>query len=310
MMRALLLLAVTAGVAAAAPSPSEVLRAPDRLSQRVIAVRRGAAGLTPSTTGIDRAYDHSAMVLSLPLYEERADVVRVVADTDDARLLVWIRRGDLGWTVARATRITGRGEVGVWALPGAPLAVTGDGKRVAVRLIGDGIVVDGTIARSALIREHVPRPANDRGDHTTSEPILRNPDGPALVVPGGPLSVRVIDRGPNDWALVEHTHGFVRVVGWVRERALDPELSSIEGFGTFSGFGMSDTARVDVDAGACMFTADGAVVGVQLARSTRYAYARDGGAWEVYVNTSWGLAQAIVIDRSGGTGPAKWTPCP
>ena len=310
MMRALLLLAATAGVATAAPSPSEVLRAPDRLAQRVIAVRRGAAGLTPSTTGIDRAFDHSAMVLSLPLYEERADVVRVVADTDDARLLVWIGRVDLAWTVARATRITGRGEVGVWALPGAPLVVTGDGKRVAVRLTGNAISVDGTIAKDALVQIHQPRPGVERGSHQLRGAILRSPAGAALVTPTHAIAVRIVDRGAADWVLVEHSELYARVVGWVRERDLEPDQWSTFGTGSGSALGMSDTARVDVDAGACMFTADGAVVGVQLARSTRYAYARNGGAWEVYVNTPWGLAQPIVIDRAGGTGPANWTPCP
>ena len=306
----LVLVAATAGTALAGPSPSAVLRNPDQLTQRVIAVRRGPAGLTPATMEREQLFEATGLELSLPLYQQRADVVRVVVDHDDARLLLWIRREDLGWTVARATRITGRGEVGVWALPGAPLVVTGDGKRVAVRLVSGGVAVDGTIARRALVHAHVPQPATDASSHDLRGAIFRSPDGPALVVLDRSIGVRVIDRGPTGWVLVEHAEDYARVVGWVRER--DLEELSLSAYGSMYGseLGMNHTARIDVDAGACMFTEDGAVVGVQRTRSTRYAYPRDGGAWSVYVNTVWGSVLPIVIDRAPGTDPARWTPCP
>lgn len=310
-MRRLLpaLIALAMGVpapAAAAPSSLTDLR---RYPLRVHVAQVGAAGLQP-----DRMTTESTSAISIwddyVVIEERADAVRIVLDDDNARLLLWIPTADLAWTVARPTRIVGRGAAGVWINPGAPLAITGDGKRVAASYTDGVVTVQGALARTALTHSFRPRRVIDRGTAATAH-FAREPEGPPLVTTTGSLGVRVLGRGPGDWRLVEYAGRDLRIVGWARAAdVIEGGFGSLHGTGVGSGYAISDTDRVEVPAGACLFDPDGgAVVGVQTATAERYAGDLGGGAWSVTIGNAWGLRQVIARELAGNGGARRWQMC-
>ena len=251
----------------------------------------------------------SAPARSAPAVATTARAARVLVEDDQARLLVWVATDDLAWTVARPTRLLGRGAVGVWALPGAPLTISGDGARVAAQLVTDELTVDGTIARAALVHRFRPT-AVAAGHDGSTRAFLRAPDGPPLVAFAGPVAVRIVADGPPGWVLVEHAGPTLRVVGWSRRADVGEEVW----LGTFAGggfgYGMSDTARVALDAGACLFDEHGEAIGVQLAPGERYANDLGGGRWSVYDGTPWRLLEAVAIDRDDGGSTPAWQRCP
>jgi len=115
--------------------------------------------------------------------------------------------------------------------------------------------------------------------------------------------VVVLASGAGDWRLVEHLGPWLRVRGWTRLGDSD-ESWHTSGSGSGRGYGISDTARVDVPAGTCLFAApDGPVIGVQLAPLVRYAHGPDRGWWELYVGNAWGLftvsAHQLGTDAAG-----------
>ncbi len=114
------------------------------------------------------------------------------------------------------------------------------------------------------------------------------------------------------WTEVEHRSRYLRIRGWVASDRVDLGrfMGSI-GTGGGSGFGMSDTDRVEIPAGACLFDrAGGQLVGVQLATQRRYLAVHDGDWWQVYVGTPWGtlLAWAHALGDDGAGHPT-WDRC-
>ncbi len=309
MHRLLALLVVAAPVGASAgPSPKAVMANPAVLKDRVLLARYGNAGITPATMVPSDHADVAPYATPFPLAQETADHVRVLVEDDDARVLVWLDRADLAWTVARPIRVLGTDAAGVWVLPGAPLTVSGDGDRVAVRAADVDVTIDGTIARATL--SHRFRPARRARESThTARHIARSPDGPPLLPLDHEIGVTVRDAGVPGWSLVEHRSDRLRIVGWARTSELNEGSSLSLGTGGGFGYGMSDTARVALDAGACMFDEQGAIVGVQLAAGERYAGHLGGGRWSVYVGTPWGLHTVIVRDRNQGKGDPAWARC-
>ncbi|MBK9035650.1 MAG: hypothetical protein IPL61_31090 [Myxococcales bacterium] len=303
-----LIVGLTADLATAGPSASGALRHPAGLRARVLVARIGVAGWSRDAMTLDASPDVDAPT-AYPLLQETPGAVRILVEEDHARLLVWVARTDLAWTVARSIRILGRGDVGVWLRPGAPLTIAGAGRRVAVHVVDEHVTVDGTVDRAALAHRFVPPPAGRPTAHSTSAPLARAPDGPPLVTPTFAVGVTVIDRGPRDWVLVEHVGAHVRVRGWIRAAELGDGMFA-SGSGSGSGYGISDTARVQLDAGACMFDERGAVIGVQLDADERYAHDLGDGRWSVYVGTPWGLRTVVVQDRTRGRGPPAWRRCP
>ena len=278
-MRRLLVIAIVAlpAVSSAGPRPAAVMANPAVLKDQVILARYGKAGI--SLDGMLSDSDHAGAdtyFKTFRIAEETADHVRVLVEDDQARVLVWLERADLAWTVARPIRVLGTDDAGVWVLPGAPLTVSGDGDRVAVR---------------------------------TVTAIARAPGGPPLLPLDHAIGVTVRDAGVPGWALVEHRSARVRIVGWARTDDLSDDTMLTLGTGGGFGYGISDTDRVTLDAGACMFDDQGAIVGVQLARGERYAGHLGGGRWSVYVGIPWGLYTVTVRDRNRGRGDPAWARC-
>ena len=309
-MRRLLLVVIATWptLAAARPSDKAILANPGVLRDRVIVARYGAAGvaldaMTPSDHDTadtnDRAY---------PLVDETTTKLRIVVDHDEARVLLWIDRADAAWTVARPTLVQGTRDAGVWVLPGAPLTITGDGQRVAVHVADDEVAVDGTIARSALRHRFRPTRAAPSPPFTVRA-IASAPDGPPLITGTTSIGVTARDGGVPGWSLVEHRSARLYIVGWARNSDLEEGGLLSLGTGTGFGYGMSDTTRIALDPGACLFDERGAIVGVQTGRGERYAYDLGDGRWSVYVGTNWGLHTAYVRDRNRGKGTPAWARC-
>jgi hypothetical protein len=293
--------------AAAAPAALRDLRP---FGLRVHVAHVGAAGLRADHLVADASNQTVSIWDEYVVVAQRAGAVRIALDEDDARLLLWIAADDLAWTVARATRILGRGAAGVWVLPGAPLAISGDGRRVAATYDDDaGLTVNGTLARSALTRVFAATRERDFGDAGAAH-FAREPGGDPLIAPTYELGVRVVDRGPEDWRLIEHRGRYVRIVGWARAADVQAGVIGLGTAGVGMGYGMSDTARVELPAGACLLDPDtGAIVGVQTRTSERYASELGAGRWSVTVGNAWGLRQVIAQDLAGGQGAARWRMC-
>ena len=62
-----------------------------------------------------------------PDFETVFEEAKALFEEEDARVLLWIDRADLAWTVARPVRVRGTDAAGAWVLPGAPLTIAGDG---------------------------------------------------------------------------------------------------------------------------------------------------------------------------------------
>lgn len=293
-------------IAAAAPGALTDL-APFR--GRIHVAHVGASGNTPDKLTDDATERRVAIGNEYVVIEERPDAVRLAIDDDDARQLIWIPSADAAWTVARPTRIVGRGASGVWMLPGAPIEIAGAGRRVAATFNDDNLTVRGTIARSALAHVYTEGGTEHYEDLATTT-FRREPDGPVLVRSAFGLRVRILERAPRDWRLVEHRGRHLRIVGWARAGTLTDSPLGIGGFGSGNCSGITDTQRVVVARGACLFDPDsGDAVGVQTKTTERYAFDRGGGRWSVYVGNAWGLRQLDARDLAAGTGTPRWQPC-
>lgn len=303
------LVAATA-TAAAADRATRALAAPSTIRDRVMVARFGVSGLAADELAAHENGDGDPWLGALPVVAMTDDAAQVVIDSDGARLLVWVAATDLTWTVARPTRLRGAGAVGVWALPGAPLTVTGDGAQVAVRWDGVGVTIDATVARTALVHRFRPAAIARRSTDGATATFHASPDGPPLIAFGDPVSVRITARGPAGWVRVEHVEPTLRVVGWARRA----ELTKAMAIGTLTGTGIrvgSDTRMppVTLAAGTCLFDERGVPVGVQLAAGTRPGADLGDGRWAVVVSTPWRWDHAFVVDRHPGRGAPTWRRC-
>jgi hypothetical protein len=306
---AIAILMLGASTASARPSTTRALRSPDRLRERVHVGTNGAAGFAPTTLTIESTFDANLLAEYVVVQRDN-DVAQLVVDEDSARLLLWVNTADLAWTVTQPTQIFGSGASGVWLLPGAPITVDGAAAQVAVHFRGVDVSVDGTVARTDLTHWFVPTQDSTNGTDLTSD-FAREPLGPTLVNPTQPLTVAILQSSPaSDWVLVEHRDRYLRIVGWTRRDQLHAN-DTMHGSGISSAYAMSDTARVTVALGTCLFdeTSD-IVVGKQTATTVRYGYPRANGDFAVYVSTAWGMRTVIIHDRKHGVGKPHWRRCP
>jgi len=311
----------TSTVAADEPRPppdiATALTDPEKLPQRVHVARRGMFGLTADTT----LGDESPSGLSyddVPLLETQPGRVRVVHDEDSARMFLWINEKDLGWAIAKKTRIAGKGDVGVWLLPGARVTATGKGaKRKIKTKFNSGLEVSlsGVVPADALTRifTEAPAPTDTGAGASFHAPAIRlEPRGRRMAgMPDG-LSVHKVAPGSAGWQLVEHRGRWLEVRGWVHDRDLGGALR-MSGTGGGLGLGMSHTDRVDVPAGTCFYAAAGGpIVGVALETELRYTPDHDATWWTIYVASGWGKltvkARATSTDAAGKPTFATCTP--
>jgi hypothetical protein len=300
---------------AVADDQATALTDPQRLPLRVHIARAGNFGLTPDATNTDAHHRDATVTFDdVPLVETRAGRMRIVNDDDSARMLLWIDEKDLAWGIAKKTRIAGKGDVGVWLMPGARVTATGLGaKRHIKTRFNSGLDVElsGVVPADALTRTFANAPdASAFANDETASAIRLEPGGKKLAgFPQG-LSVHVVAPGRGGWKLVEHRGRWLEVRGWVHDRDLGGLLGT-GGTGGGRGYGMSDTDRVDVNAGACLYAAkDGPIAGVELENLTRYSSANDGTWWTVYVGNAWGLFTVYVRASRVDKGKPTFAPCP
>lgn len=291
------------------PDPAAVLAEPAAAPDRVHVERMGAVALVPGGATTDDGGHQLGRMLELPVVDERGPLVRVLVEHDHARTLVWVHADELAWSIARPVRLAGKGDAGIWLTTGAPVAVTGKGKRRTVRFDNASVRVTGTVAAGQLTRVFAVSAPIEPTFGSTAPDLRVAPGGAVLYAQA--LSVDVVgQRGA--WDEVEHRSGYVRIRGWVEHARLDSGLLGTFGTGGGSGYGMSDTAQVTVPAGACLYDElGGKMVGVQLTTGLRYVSRHRGDWWLVYVGTPWGKleawGQAVGTDA---TGAPLWQRCP
>jgi hypothetical protein len=293
------------------PPASTILVEPEASPWRAHVTRMGevsfALGGETSRDGGHRL----APELELVVVEERGEHVRIVVEHDGARSLLWLAADDLGWSLARTVQLAGAagGDDGVWLSAGAPVTIEGrakDGRR-AIAYADDEVQLRGAVDDRVLARVFAgARPPQPTWNALADE-LLVAPGG-AVLFPHD-LPVEVVGRR-GDWREVEYRSRYVRMRGW-SQAVVEPVELTTSGTGSGSGIGMSDTARVAMAPGACLFDRErGDVVGVQLEQAERYVAGRRGDWWRLYVGTPWGLleawAHATGVDDAGAP---RWQRC-
>ena len=291
------------------PDPTAVLAEPAAAPDRVHVERMGEVALVPGGATTESGGHQLDRMRELPVVAAFRALILSYFRHERGRTLVWGRADELAWSLARPVRLAGKGDAGIWLNTGAPVAVTGKGKRRTVRFDNASVRVTGTVAAGELTRVF-PVSAPIEPTFGSTAPDLRVAPGGAVLYAQA-LSVDVVGhRGA--WDEVEHRSGYVRIRGWVEHARLDSGLLGTFGTGGGSGYGMNHTAQVTVPAGACLYDElGGKIVGVQLATGLRYVSRHRDAWWLVYVGTPWGKVeawgQALGTDA---TGAPLWQRCP
>jgi hypothetical protein len=276
----------------------------------------------------------------LPIYPvigESGDHIRVVVIGDAASLALWIPRHDAAATALVPVRLgdehgTADPVSGVTLGAGVTLAAqpAANGLRqvnlVNTYLDATGYAPAAAIGEVWLAPEREPydpastktsEPApNATGSEVAAGPIrdAGRDDAAVIATAKLPLPVRVIRKLPG-WDEIEIHATRVRVHGFVPAATVtdNPEPRLYDTFGHGGGYGISDTAEIDVPAGVCIYDRPGGeVIGVELAAKQRYAHGNDQpGWWSVVVGNDWGILWVAVHDISQATDPkaASWETC-
>ncbi len=214
--------------------------------------------------------------------EAQGDAVRVLAENHDARLLVWIPRGDLE-TLVVAPITT---EAGHTLLPGLAVTATPDGAgRVSVRAQQDALVVTTSAPASALGEVWREPEVTPQADTllAPATPIRATPAAAAAayVTTTDEVWVRRL-AGARDGFVEIESIGRLRYRGWVPDDAA-PATPYGDLIGRVAGgVGVGCRPRLDVVAGACLYDAvDGEVIGLHLTERARCAGEVADGWWQI-----------------------------
>ena len=312
-----------------------------RIKHRVRLRQIGAAWVREQGEALARSHGGVAASV-LPVLGETAHKIRVVSDDDDARLALWVDRGDAMLTVLAPVELADEvghtaPTAGVWIEPGIALdAPRGAGPWREVHVQDEQLAVDGWLPHSLIGHVWVAtarQPAVTKLAKSTvwtpprdPRPLVKLAKGAviraetdarsrvvATTIADDVIGAVVARRGA--WTEVELFRPQLRVRGVVATAsvlATTDDLST-HGSGSGHGFGMSHADRIEVSAGACLFDAvDGEVVGVQLAPSTRYGSLRrrDADGWSlVFVDSPWALLELYVHDTGADPDHPSWELC-
>ena len=257
--------------------------------------------------------------------DRRPDAVRVVSDEDDARVAVWIARGDVDLTITAPVELADEGGAsdpvhGLWLDPG--VTITAGASRSARRdrtigLVDPELRASGYVGDDALGPVWVgPVPPTSEA-HPARAQIAAGASirvGPA---PDARVLAQAIERvdttatpAAAGWQEVDVRVRGIHVRGFVRTTELTSDVV-VRGVSTAgSGYGMSDTENMIVDAGACLYDRKGGdVIGVNTATRERYAFSV-GEEWpSVYVSTPWDITLVTVHDLAPEHGPRQLESC-
>jgi hypothetical protein len=252
--------------------------------------------------------------------DEGASRIRVVAEHDGVRLLLWIEREDAGVTNVEATGVamepegqTPRpGEPGLFLDPGALLDFEreeGGPWRVSLeaQLTFAGWVPEGVVGHV-----YVPLPVQpmdgDEGEATTSL-LGEVRDAPAedgrVLASVENLAVRRLGPAVGGWQEIGLEDGRVRLRGFVRTSDLVAEAIG-SGRGGMRGGARPETT---LPADSCLFAGPGgALIGKTVRDLAVSATARAEGGWERFpVGSEWGAVDAWAHRTRDAAG---WEVCP
>lgn len=241
--------------------------------------------------------------------------VRVVVDWDrEARFAVWIDRADALPAIVADVEVAPN----VWLERGAPIAVSGH--RVA--LVDPEIAIAGAADERAIGTVWLARESAIERTEEILPPIgVAVPTGtPIRTAPNGPIiATATADVGatsyvPKDgWTEIEIRRPYAHLQGFVQAPLHDVHGGRIGGLTGTSGFGISDTDRVELPAGACLFDLpDAETIGVNLRSHIRYAHRpapAHPGWWIVYVGSPWSILAVFAHDLSSDPDAPRWDLC-
>jgi len=278
------------------------------------AVRLAAGDAEPAVVGGGDELD-AVEAPELVVIDQRRGRLRVVADGDEVRLLLWIEARDARTVVAEASDLAAApGEAagqapapGVRARPGVAAKVDeARGAERRVTLVDACVVAHGWVPAARLSRMYVPVAAPEplAGDVTVAR-------GTAVVDrPGGRVLARFADtcgaaRAGQDEK--EHTPIVYRgdgfdVRGWIATGAAQSAAPAygVGGYGMLGRLRMSE--RFLVPAGTCLHARRGGpVIGVALEDLDQVAREEEDGWWQISVATDWGALPVWV----GEADPAR-----
>jgi hypothetical protein len=266
----------------------------------------------------------------------------VVVEDDNARLALWIDRSATWPTTLVPIELGDRdGRVpktaGAFLETGAAIDVAFGRDTVRhVTLRDPDIAVDGWVPSDLLGSVYLVSPDDKSETHMKSyftsvyhppadkrprtkfvkRAMVRaapNANAPLVAIVLGDIVGFVNARGvANAWMDVEIPRDHARIRGYVQAKDLLPADEESIDFGTGggSGFGISDTARIQVPTGTCLFDrANGDVVGVQLEAAERYVDQDDGGWSRVYVDSPWAVLGFFVHDIGSDPKQPKLESC-
>ena len=251
---------------------------------------------------------------SLVVVDSQRGRLRVVAQENDYRLLLWIEESDLNWVIAETSDLAFEpGEAaalppapGVRLRPGLPV-LRGEqrGGLVFVSHEDQCMSVAGWVPGDRLSRRYTPV------DETEVERDLSAGPGTALLErPGGREFARFTSEchvayGGREEAgqklVVYEGHGF-EARGWISGSSVGGGGSALFGYGRgFGSFGGGE--RVLIPAGSCLFASrGGAVVGVTTDDAEESGVQPAEAGWRtVTVATGWGDL-ALWVEEKGGAG--------
>lgn len=297
------------------PDPRAVLIDPEVSPYRVhVGALRGASLTAEGPLELRADHQPFEPMEELIAVDERAGRVRVIADhpTDGVRVMAWLDARDLAWTLTREVRVAGRGDVGVWLRPGAPVTARLRGARARVSYRGEELALRGEVARDALDRVYRvdtgEEPADDDGELREVKRLRVAPGGALLH--RRPLWVTVVSQR-GAWMEVEHRSRHVRMRGWVGPQDIPDGgygVCGCRGVGMRGRYAAVGAQRVTVDEGACLYDrAGGELVGVTQRRSERFTHRHQDSWWQILVDTPWGLTDvwAARLDDARGV----WRRC-
>ncbi len=252
--------------------------------------------------------------------DRRRDALRVVSTEDDARIAVWTALADVDVTIISLVELADdSGAIdpahGVWLDPGVIIAA-GAARPArhdrAIALVDQPVRATGFVGSDALGPVWIGAwpPAIESGAKNAALVagaairVAPRPDARVLAKVNGGVDASATPSGAG-WQEVDvrvrgiHVRGFVRTAELTQDHFIAGE--SVGG----SDYGITDTDRLVVGPGACLFDRKrGEVIGVNTKTRNRYAF-DVGLEWPmVFVDTPWESTLVAVHDLApGGSAP-------
>ncbi len=314
---ALALVVVVCGATAQArparrPDPQAALAASAerRIARRAHLARIGPARFEAEGATVDESNPQPYDLITL-VADETEQRVQIRAELDDVRMLIWVERGDLATVIGRPTALLdgATGKRGALARPGALVVTVAPATAATDRLVtisDDEVSATGVVPATALATTYDRKVVASKPRHLlASGTIVRaepRDDGRAIATARADVQVRAIGKAKDGWIEVEIDREMIYARGFAPAAAVTPsDLLGLGGLGTM-GYGMSDTERILVPKGTCLYARPGGpVVGLTTTTRERYAQsAPDDGEpgvsrWRtVAVGTAWGITWPTV----------------